>query len=169
MPQFRLTKKFATDLKITQLHEPENLLPILDDWVIDVIRIQRKKVAMITHVNSLLTFLIPYSHVGGAANIPECIAVLLNEFIYNHDLLEFDLQIQTLFKQPIVFCKTANRKTLGHMNDFKYIIEACTNNLDFDDIDWDDLMVRVNDTLAQVTPGNYERPTNLLLNFLNGR
>ena len=49
MPQLRLTQKFAKDLRISNLEEPQNAVSIFDDWVIDIIRVQRKKVAMMVH------------------------------------------------------------------------------------------------------------------------
>ncbi len=51
MPQFRLTQKFAKDLRITNLEDPQDTVSIFDDWVIDVIRVQRKKVAMMVQEN----------------------------------------------------------------------------------------------------------------------
>ena len=64
MVQFRLTKKFATDIRVTQLTSPCDVTLILDDWFIDVIRVKRKKVAIATHAKSLITFLLPYEQAG---------------------------------------------------------------------------------------------------------
>ncbi|MCP4476240.1 MAG: hypothetical protein GY821_17110 [Gammaproteobacteria bacterium] len=70
MAQFRITQKFATDYKIKILAEPKQTNNIFDDWVIDRLIVKRKKVAMITHVRTVYTWLIPYSSVGGVKNIP---------------------------------------------------------------------------------------------------
>ena len=51
-----------------------------DNWFIDVIRAHRKKIAMIRHAHSLLTFLIPYAEVGDTKAIPDSIPVLINQF-----------------------------------------------------------------------------------------
>src|SRR5687768_4050541 len=97
MPQLRLTQKFAQDLKVMQLGYPKEVTTLFDDWVMDRIRIRRKKVAIMTHVTSLLTFLIPYCHVGGAMSIPSCIEPLLIKFIHDVDMPQFERQICTLF------------------------------------------------------------------------
>ena len=66
MPQFRFTQKFAADCKIKQLHEPTSTIHPLDDWFIDRLIINRKKIAIITHGKSTFTFFIPYAEAGGA-------------------------------------------------------------------------------------------------------
>lgn len=80
MSQFRLTKKFAADLNITQFSSPCLVTSIFDDWFIDMMRVHRKKVAIATHATSLLTFLLPYQDIGGAKSVPDCIGVLLGIF-----------------------------------------------------------------------------------------
>jgi hypothetical protein len=86
MAQFRLTKKFAADIKVSKLESPALQTTRFDDWFIDVIRVQRKKVAMATHAKSLLTFLLPYKQVGGAKSVPNCITVSLKKFLNENDL-----------------------------------------------------------------------------------
>jgi len=119
MAQFRLTKKFATDMKVSKLGSPSLATPILDDWFIDVIRVQRKKVAMVTHAKSLLTVLLPYEKVGGAKSAPDAIAVSLKKFLKESKLDVSEEQVSQIFSNPHTFCKTDNRKVLGYMNDFK--------------------------------------------------
>lgn len=80
MPQFRLTQKYAKDYKIKELSEPAVIAHPLDDWFIDVIRANRKKIAMVTHAQSTLTFFIPYSEAGGAIFIPKHIVFRLRNF-----------------------------------------------------------------------------------------
>lgn len=146
MAQFRLTKKFATDMKVSKLGSPSLATPILDDWFIDVIRVQRKKVAMVTHAKSLLTFLLPYEQVGGAKSIPDCIGVLLKGFLNENDLEADDELFDTIFSNSHVFCKTDNRKVLGHMNDFKRCVEVGIyhDGLEFGSINWKDIMHSIN-------------------------
>lgn len=144
--QFRLTKKFSTDLKVNKLESPALQTTRFDDWFIDVIRVQRKKVAIATHAKSLLTFLLPYEQVGRAKSVPDCIAVSLKRFLNENDLDANVGKVDEIFLDPPVFCKTDNRKVLGHMNDFKRCIEVGIyhKGLKFDAIDWDDVMHSIN-------------------------
>jgi hypothetical protein len=166
MPQFRITQKFSKDLKIKILDEPSSNLTYLDDWFIDVIRIDRKKVAFITHANTLLSFLIPYSHVGGVSKVPLAIKGQLLKFVVNNKFPQYQEQIVTIFDKDIVYCKTKDRSVLGHMNDFKVFIEGYTYKVSFDKIDWDAMMVQLNNTLAGDSKGGYNRPIDLMLDFL---
>ncbi len=127
MPQFRLTQKYAQDCRVGELIEPSPMRHLLDDWFIDVIRIQRKKVAMIVHAKSLFTFLLPYADIGGARNVPACLQVLLQNFLEEHELSDRYKQLENLFRREAVFCKTNDRRVLGHMNDFKRCLEAPVN------------------------------------------
>lgn len=169
MAQFRLTKKYADDLKVSKLALPTPVTPIYDDWVIDVIRVQRKKVAMMTHVKSLLTFLLPYEEVGGAKSVPDCIGVLLDAFVRENDLEIAENQIEKIFSTPPTFCKTDNRKVLGHMNDFKSCVQAFVAHYggNFVDIDWDDVMHSVNNTLVGVQ--GYGRPIEIAKELFAGK
>lgn len=148
MTQFRLTKKFATDIKVIKLGPPELTSSVLDDWFIDVIRVQRKKVAIATHGKSLLTFLLPYEEVGGAKSVPNCVGVLLGMFFRENDLDVDEGQVEKIFSEPPIFCKTDNRKVLGHMNDFKNCVLATAvhHDLNFHDINWDEVMHSINHT-----------------------
>lgn len=123
MPQFRLTKKFATDCKIKQLHMPVVTSHSLDDWFIDRIIVDRKKIAIIVHATTIFCFLIPYADAGGAKNIPEYFKETLKELFQRNALPELALEIDKLFAEPISFTKTVDKKVLGHMNDFKYHAE----------------------------------------------
>ena len=57
MIQFRLTKKFAHDCKIIKLSDPIATEHPLDDWFIDRMIVDRKKIAIITHAKTAFTFL----------------------------------------------------------------------------------------------------------------
>lgn len=117
--QYRLTKKFAVDCRIESLSIPCNTLSPLDDWFIDVFRVNRKKVAMVTHAISTYTFFVPYAEVGGAKMIPGHINKLVMDFLYREDLTHHLGELERLAKSDIVYCKTVDRNILGHMNDFK--------------------------------------------------
>jgi len=54
MAQFRLTNQFAKDLKLCLNKSPEAAIHPLDDWIVDIFRVERKKIALVTH-----------AHVGG--------------------------------------------------------------------------------------------------------
>lgn len=148
MTQFRLTKKFATDIKIDKLEAPSLATPILDDWFVDVIRLQRKKVAIATHAKSLLTFLLPYEKVGGAKFVPDAIPMALKKFFNDNKLNISEDQINQVFSSNHVFCKTDNRKVLGYMNDFKRCVDVgiCYDGLRYNAMNWDEMMHAINNT-----------------------
>ena len=86
--QYRLTKKFAVDCRIESLSTPCNTMSPLDDWFIDVFRVNRKKIAMVTHAISTYTFFVPYAEVGGARMIPGHINKLLTDFLYRENFTQ---------------------------------------------------------------------------------
>lgn len=61
MPRIRITRKFADDLSIKTLQEPVRKISPLDDWVVDLLRISGRKVAMVTQTQTFFTFFIPYA------------------------------------------------------------------------------------------------------------
>jgi hypothetical protein len=169
VPQLRATQKFSRDLKIKILDEPIDRLPFFDDWFIDVIRIARKKVAFAMHSNTLFSFLIPYTHVGGAKGVPLAIRDLLIKFVIENKFPQYQEKIYSVFNEKIIYCKTKDRSVLGHMNDFKNFIEGYTGNLSFSEIDWNAVMAKLNTTLAGDSKGNYNRPVDLMLgSLING-
>jgi hypothetical protein len=119
VPQFRLTQKFATDCKIKQLPEPAATENPLDDWFIDRLIIDRKKVAMITHAKSTFTFFTPYADAGGAKSIIDYFKCQLKELFLANSLPTLALEVDKLFVGKPVYTKTVDRKILGHMNDFR--------------------------------------------------
>lgn len=136
MPQFRLTHKFARDLRINALSEPNETESLFDDWIIDVIRVERKKVAIVLHAKTLLVFAIPYIAVGGVKHIPAHISVILQHYLDSEQSVQHIAHVQTLFKTKSSFCKTNNRQLLGHLNDFKAIIHCYANSNSFEHINW---------------------------------
>lgn len=124
MAQFRITAKFAKDIKIRSLADPKEDLHLLDDWIVDVIRLNRKKVAMVTHFLTRITFLIPYAQAGGAPKTIDQIPKLFQTLLVEQGLNTLAEQVSTIFKIRATFCKTKDRSVLGHMNDFKNQIEA---------------------------------------------
>ncbi len=49
MVQIRLTKKFVNDLKIKSLPAPKLVISVFDDWIIDNLILNRKKIALVLH------------------------------------------------------------------------------------------------------------------------
>ncbi len=142
MRQFRLTQKFATDCKIKQLVEPIMTAHPLDDWFIDRLIIDRKKIAMITDGKSTFTFFIPYTDAGGAKNIIEYFKGQLKDLFLHNSLSVLALELGKLFAEAPTYTKTVDRKILGHMNDFR----RCTEPYPGDPypIDWQDKAERIN-------------------------
>ena len=168
MAQLRLTKKVAADLKADPLGSPRENLSMFDDWFVDTIRVQRQKVAIVTHAKSLLTFLLPYSMIGGVQCAPNCIALLLKKFIRDNRIeIEFST-IDQVFTMPHRFCKTVDRRILGPMNAFKRCVEIWIyrNNQPFNEIDWDDVAHSVNK--IPVGTRSYDCPCELAVMLFSG-
>lgn len=161
MPQLRLTAKFAKDMKVEKLENPADIVPVVDDWVIDVIRIHRKKVALITHFSTKISFLIPYAEVGGARSIPECIPAVWQAMLLDKGLEKLAHQVEPVFAGPISFCKTNDRSVLGHMNDFKHTIECMAAMGD----DLDKIISLLHKTPMKCESSAYKTPIELLRAF----
>lgn len=142
MPQFRLTQKFATDCKVKRLLEPVITTHPLDDWLIDRMIVDRKKIAMITHAKSTFTFFIPYADAGSAKGMIAYFKNQLKELFQQNSLTALALEVEKLFAEEPTFTKTVDRKILGHMNDFKRCAQPYPN--DTYPIDWQDIAERIN-------------------------
>ena len=142
MPQFRLTQKFATDCKIKKLAEPVTTAHPLDDWFVDRLIIDRKKVAMITHGKSTFTFFVPYADAGGAKGMITYFKNQLKELFQQNLLPELAVETEKLFAEEPSFTKTVDRKILGHMNDFRRCAEPYQD--DPLPVDWKDTAERIN-------------------------
>lgn len=167
MAQFRLTQKFAADIKVASLAEPAVMTALLDDWFIDVVRIHRRKVAMATHGVSRLTFLLPYQEIGGASSVMSCIPLLLTEFLYENNLEEpYAAQVASIFAKSPVFCKTVDRSVLGHMNELKLALKVYIASEPVEGINWDEAMSYLNQVLLSVSPRDYANPQERMLKLL---
>jgi len=142
VPQFRLTQKFATDCKIKQLHEPFTTTHPLNDWFIDRMIVDRKKIAMIIHAKSTFTFFIPYADAGSAKGMIGYFKNQLKELFQKNSLPALVLEVEKLFAEEPIFVKTVDRKILGHMNDFKRCAEPYPS--DPLPVDWHDIAERIN-------------------------
>ena len=165
MAQFRITRKYAKDIKVTNLATPAVATKPYDNWFIDVIRANRRKIAMITHAHSLLTFLIPYADVGGAKAIPDCIPVLIKQFLWDHDLQRREEAVNRLFEEPPTYCKTADKHIIGHMNDFKKIIDYYTKH-SREGYGWDAIAGKINDMISNKYGQGYIQPKEMMIKIL---
>lgn len=166
MPQFRLTQKFATDCKIKQLLEPAITTHPLDDWFIDHIIVDRKKIAVFTHGKSTFTFFIPYADAGGAKGLLAYFAKQLKNLFQNNSLPVLAAEVEKLFAGQPIFTKTADKKILGHMNDFKRCAEPYSD--DPLPVDWYDTAERINNMPTKGGEQDWLYPIerfNLLLNI----
>lgn len=136
MPQLRLTQKFSKNLHISTLSEPQVTTSMFDDWIIDVVRAQRKKVALMVHVKSYLPLFIPYQTIGGAQNIVSALGMLLSEWVIKNGHASCCQSISKLFAESITFCKTVDKRALGYMNEYKYHAPFFWEDVRFEDIDW---------------------------------
>ena len=166
MATFFITRKFSKDIKVDKFSEPPTVLDSFDGWFIDIFRVQRKKIAIATHATTYLTFFLPYCDIGGAVSVPDCVGVLVAQLLYDQECTRHADNVQNMFENKHIFCKTNNRKVLGHMNDFKYGVEAMTMYLDFPDIDWDEIIEKVNKTLINTKVEGYETPQTLFSRLL---
>lgn len=168
MTILRLTQKAAKDFKISNLQDPVPSLSVFDDWAVDVLRICRKKVAMVTHAKSKLTFFLPYSASKGIAELNNKIFTHLSYFMKNHEIPNQDDHIQKLATSEITACKTNDRRLLGHMNDFKRCLEGYIYGLEFAQIDWNEVIIRINQTPINVKDmGGYVYPSELMLRLVS--
>lgn len=169
MPQFRLTQKYAKDCHMTILAEPEPVDHPLDDWFVDVMRVDRKKIAMVTHAQSTFTFLIPYAEVKKATAVPEYMSRLLVKFLQEQNLSQWVEQAALLFSGSKRFCKTADRKILAHMNDFKRCVDGFTKYSPICEhpIRWEQVANMINEMPVNFSVANqYIFPKEMLKNLI---
>lgn len=91
--------------------------------------------AIVTHVDTLISFIFPYSAVGGAKNVLEFLPLDIEEYLRDQNFEAFVESMLDVFNQPPIFTKTENQKVLGHMNDFKRIIQGSISRYQ-GEIDW---------------------------------
>jgi hypothetical protein len=164
MAQFRLTNKFARDLKISLDKSPTETFHPLDDWVGDVFQLGRKKVALLSQAKTFISFIFPYAEVGGAKNILEFLPIEIDEYLRDLNLESWVESTLLILNQPHVFTKTENRKVLGHMNDFKQcILVSCYGT---ETIHWHKISAMLKEVPIKMGT-SYETPRDLLVSSLN--
>ncbi len=166
MAQFRLTHKFASDLKVSLKGFPKPQIHPLDDWICDVFRVNRKKVALLTHAETLISFLVPYREVGGANNVLDFLPVELESYLRYLDLENWVPSMLKIFEKPPVFTKTKNKKVLGHMNDFKAHVLCCFYRSE-EDLNWH----KVTKLLKEIpmNSNNFKNSEEILIEYLNNK
>jgi hypothetical protein len=165
MTQFRLTNQFAKDLKISLNQLPETTYHSLDDWIGDIFRVERKKIAILTHVQTLISFVFPYAEVGGAKNVLEFLPVELEDYLRTQNLEEHLDSMIEIFSHQHTFTKTDNRKVLGYMSEFKKVVEYSVDR-NHAQVNWHDISDTLNDTIVNIGKSIYKTPTELLKDFL---
>ena len=165
MAQFRLTHKFASDLKVSLREFPRAQVHPLDDWICDVFRVNRKKVALVTHAETLVSFLFPYKEVGGVKNVLDFLPIELEPFLREENLDKWIPSALEIFNQKPVFTKTKGRKALGHMNDFKTHVLCCFSRAK-EDLNWHELA----DALKEIpmNSNQFKNSREILIDYLNG-
>jgi hypothetical protein len=130
MPQFRLTAKMAKELKIDNLAESQTNLPNLyDDWYVDIIRIQRKKVVVFMHIDTRIALAMPIFEIGGMKYIFNCFAIALRELLYEINFDQYEslankaLEFFDVPEFEYIFCKTQNKSVTTHLTQFKFVLE----------------------------------------------
>ncbi len=156
MAQFRLTHKFASDLKVSLREFPNPQNHPLGDWICDVFRVDRRKVALVTHAETLISFLFPYREIGGVKNVLGFLPIELESFLMEKGLGDWIPSALEIFHQEPVFTKTKDRKALGHMNDFKNMILYSKYNCN-DELYWHDISAELRKT-PMIIHGKFTNP-----------
>ena len=144
MAQFRLTRQFAKDCGVCDLAEPVQTSSAFDDWVVDVMTVDKNKVAVIMHAKTLMTFLIPYQFFSGAKNVMKCFPVLLENFFHHRQAANSVKNVKQLFSQKSLLCQINNKMLSDHLALLKTFISDKSAHTSFETIDWDALMEQVN-------------------------
>ncbi len=112
-------------IKPSELETPPEATDPLDDWVIDVTRFARKKVALFTHAKTLYSFLIPYGDAGSAKKLPRFFEHVLGQFLLKQPNHEKHLTaLCKIYDTAYRYCKTDSRPIQGHMKDFIFCMCA---------------------------------------------
>ena len=168
MVQIRLTKKFANDLKLNDLPTPKPVISLFDDWIIDKLILNRKKIAMATHLESRLTFFFPYTLIGGAKNVAGFISVEIEDFITKNKLKNQSKELNALFENIDYCANTADKSIIANMTDLKKMLLAHTHDSKFEEIHWHDVNEKVNDVIISFKSSNekYVSPKERMIKLL---
>lgn len=164
MLQVRLTKKIAKDLKIIALDEPVEQDNPFNDWFINLFTVNRKKVAIFTHGSTMLTFFSLYSEIGGAKNLFIALKLHLTKYLQQLGFYHLQTQVESIFDGTYKYCKTVDKRVLGHMNDFIYGVQCYTDISSIADeiLSWGEITKRINDT--PMNNVDFMNPAELFLN-----
>jgi hypothetical protein len=180
MPQFRLTDRMALELKIETRGMPNKCDQPYDDWYVDIIRIQRKKVYIFMHVATRMAIAVIGQDIGGLANLFNAFPILLRDRLLAVDKLKYATKaydIADFFTVPFSqfsFTKTDNKSLIRYVADFSFILEYRADeqkhliNRDFDQGICEHVMKYWLTNLVKDPNNlkNYTRPQELVLNLL---
>jgi hypothetical protein len=168
MPQYRLTKKFSEDCKISIASLPSEVDSAIDDWVIDLFKIDRYKIVIATHVKTLCTLLIPSSYVDKPVQALELLPKLFAQFLImcGYEDIQAAEAYMHLCNLPVQYCKTHDRSVLGVMNDFKRCAKYYLEGTPFADIDWGEVVMYLNQIPVNLKCKGFFTPRELLDSLL---
>lgn len=121
MATFLLTGKALKTFKKAVQPTPQ-IIPPFDGWYVDIFVLRRKKAVLITHENSYLSFVCYLTEVGGIQKVFDWFLVEIEEFVKENSLENHD-RVLSLLSNSSSFHKTRSRKVIGHMTDFKNLIQ----------------------------------------------
>lgn len=129
MPQFRLTRSMAKELKLTSLPTPaDSSLIFYDDWYLDVFRLGRKKIVCCIHIRTRLAIAILPSDIGGMKALFEFFPFILKHHLHDCQLKDYKKianEIDVFFRDQLpIFTKTNHLSTQSHMTQFKGLLYA---------------------------------------------
>lgn len=167
MVQIRVTKIFSLDLKLNNLPKPQSVVSIFDDWVIDKVLLNRKKIAMATHIESRLTFFFPYVLVGGAKSVAGFIGVEIEDFISKNGLKKYHKELSSLFENIEYCVNTADKSLIANMTDLKKVFLCYTQDRIFEEINWHEINDKINEIIISSKSSNkkYVSPKERMLNL----
>ena len=99
-------------------HTPD-IVPKFDGWFVDIFNVGRKKLVLITHHLSFLSFVTYLSHIGGSDRIPDWFMNEFHSFCEEKNISHAALE---RLKMQHSFHKTNSRIVIGHMTDIKNVI-----------------------------------------------
>ena len=162
MATFLLTGKALKNFKKSVMPVPQ-IIPYFDGWYVDIFTLERKKAVLITHERSFLSFVCYLTEVGGSQKIFEWFLNEFDSFLIQHDQKNRD-RVMYILSKTSSFHKTRSRKVIGHMTDFKNLIQHGDRVLGTEGLR--KVTTWLHDVPVCVEGKEYGRPKELLLTLL---
>ena len=163
MATFFLTKKTFKSLKKTVDPEPQ-IIPAFDGWYVDIFNIGRRKAIIFTHAVSFLSFFCYLTDAGGSKNIFDWFLGEIDSFLLQNSPINHKHIVRMLSTRSS-FHKTWSRKVIGHMTDFKNLIQKSDlspNSVE----DFKSSSEFLHNVVVRVDGKNFARPKELFLKTL---